>query len=131
MEWGMPGGKNHRSFSLTSVTKLLPSRSMQVMRAFPYSMKAHSEAVCQCSSRQPPAGRRMSTPARVLDTASSRCVTSRDPPPSCKPLCAMEKGYLNVCTPPASVETGLLELGLAASMAGLVGPGSLELRFVL
>src|ERR1700759_286127 len=112
MEWGMPGGKNHKSFSLTSVTKLLPSKSTQVMRAFPYSMKAHSEAVCQCSSRKAPAVWRVSTPASVVDTGSSRCVTSRDHPPSCRRLCAMEKGYLNVCTPPASVGTGLLELGL-------------------
>src|SRR5271170_8427695 len=126
----MPGGKYHNSFSLTSVTKLLPSASMQVIRAVPYSMKAHSAAVCQCSSRTPPAVRRMSTPARVLETASSRCVTSRDQPPSCIRLCANEQGHLKVCTPPASVIGGLFESGLAASIAGLVGPGSLELRLL-
>src|SRR5579862_3040558 len=43
-------------------------------------MKAHSAAVCQCSSRTPPAVRRMSTPAMLLETGSSRTVTSRDQP---------------------------------------------------
>src|SRR5215468_7784314 len=106
MEWGIPGGKNHKSSSFTSVTKLFPSESMQVMRAVPYSMKAHSDAVCQCNSRTPPAVNRMFTPASVLETASSLCVTSRDHPPSCWRLCEIENGYLKVCTPPASVSGG-------------------------
>ena len=100
---------------------------MQVMRASPYSMIAHSEAVCQCSSRTPPAVRRMSTPAKLFDTASSRCVTSRDHPPSCSRLCANENGYLNVCTPPASVGSGWFALGFCASSTEFVGPGSLRL----
>src|ERR1700692_880974 len=94
-------------------------------------MKAHSAAVCQCNSRTPPAVRRISTPASDFETASSRTVTSRDHPPSCRRLCAKENGYLNVCTPPASEVSGLLESGLAASIAELVGPGSLALRSVL
>src|SRR5580704_5905680 len=106
MECGIPGGKYHRSPSFTSVTKLLPSPSMHVIRALPYSMYAHSAAVCQCSSRTPPAVRRMSTPASDLETASSRTVTSRDHPPSWNRLCAKENGYLKVCTPPASVGKG-------------------------
>src|SRR5438067_3510118 len=44
-------------------------------------MMAHSLAVCQCSSRNPPAVSLMFTPARVLDTGSSRTVTSRDHSP--------------------------------------------------
>jgi hypothetical protein len=36
------------------------------MRALPYSMNAHSAALCQCSPRTPPAFRRMSTPAIVV-----------------------------------------------------------------
>ena len=76
-------GKYQRSPSVTSATKLLPSKSIAVMRAFPYSMNAHSAAVCQCSSRMPPAVSLMSTPAIDLETASSRTVTSRDHPPSC------------------------------------------------
>src|SRR5271163_391349 len=91
-------------------------------------MNAHSDAVCQCSSRTPPAVRRISTPASDFETASSRWVTSRDQPPSCIRLCANEKGYLKVCTPPASVGGGLCESGLAASSAGLAGRGSLALR---
>src|SRR5271154_3815263 len=90
-------------------------------------MMAHSAAVCQCSSRTPPAVSRMSTPARLFETASSRTVTSRDHPPSCSRLCANANGYLNVCTPPASVETGLNESGFAASSTEFAGPGSLLL----
>src|ERR1700691_4334587 len=91
----------------------------------------HSAAVCQCSSRTPPAVSRMSTPARLLETASSPIVTSRDHPPSCIRLWANENGYLNVCTPPASVGRGLFESGFAASSAAFVGPGSLLLLSAL
>src|SRR5580658_2519558 len=90
-------------------------------------MNAHSAAVCQCSSRTPPAVSRISTPARLFETASSRAVTSRDHPPSCSRLCANANGYLNVCTPPASVQGGLNESGLAASSTEFLGPGSLLL----
>src|SRR5277367_2431492 len=127
MECGIPGGKNHSSSLVTSVTKLFPCKSMQVIRASPYSMIAHSAAVCQCSSRTPPAVNRMSTPAKLFDTASSRCVTSRDHPPSCSRLCAKENGYLKVCTPPASVGCGLFALGFCASSTEFLGPGSLRL----
>src|SRR5580700_2637945 len=89
-------------------------------------MKAHSAAVCQCSSRTPPAVNRMSTPAIDFETCSSRTVTSRDHPPSCMRLCEIPKGYLKVCTPPASVCGGRNESGFCASIAGLPGPGALE-----
>src|SRR5271154_7437244 len=94
-------------------------------------MKAHSAAVCQCSSRTPPLVRRISTPARVFETASSRWVTSRDQPPSCRRLWAKAKGYLKVCTPPASVDGGLKESGFWASRTELTGPGSLLLLSVM
>src|ERR1700723_3645179 len=97
------------------------------MRALPYSMMAPSAAVCQCNSRPPPAVSRMSTPARLFETGSSRCVTSRDHPPSCSRLCANENGYLKVCTPPASVGSGLTESGFCASSTEFFGPGSLRL----
>src|SRR5207248_9185831 len=48
----------------------------------PVNMMAHSPAVCQCSSRTPPAVSLMFTPASVLETGNSRTVTSRDHPPS-------------------------------------------------
>src|SRR5215469_16605750 len=101
---------------------------MHVMRVVPYSIYAHSAAVCQCNSRTPPAVSRMFTPARVFATASSRTVTSRDHPPSCKRLWAMEKGYLKVCTPPASVGGGLTESTFSSSSAAFLGTGSLRLR---
>src|SRR5260370_38469359 len=104
---------------------------MQVIRALPYNMNAHSAAVCQCNSRTPPAVKRMSTPAMVFETGSSRMVTSRDQPPSCSRLWENEKGYLKVCTPPASVLGGVTEAGFAASGAAFVGPGSLALRSAL
>src|ERR1700728_385515 len=128
MEWGIPVGKYQRSPSVMSVTKLLPSASSPVMRAFPYSMMAHSAAVCQCSSRMPPAVNRMSTPAIDFETASSRTVTSRDHPPSCMRLCESAKGYLKVWTPPASVGGGKKESGFWVSSGALPGPGALALR---
>src|SRR5215472_5964286 len=91
-------------------------------------MNAHSAAVCQCSSRIPPAVRRMSTPAMLLETGSSRTVTSRDQPPLCRRLCENENGYLKGGTPPASVSGGSNELLFCASISGLLGPGSLLRR---
>src|SRR5215467_6736378 len=70
----------------------------------------------------------MFTPASDFETASSRTVTSRDHPPSCNRLCAMEKGYLNVATPPASVDGGFTESAFCASSAEFFGTGSLRLR---
>src|SRR5229473_5437851 len=98
IEWGTPLGKYHRSFFFTSATKLLPPASMAVIRAVPYSMIAHSPAVCQCSSRTPPAVSLIFTPAIDFETGNSRTVTSRDHPPSYTRLLAREKGYLNVGT---------------------------------
>src|ERR1700683_4927963 len=131
MECGSPVGKYQRSPSVISATKLLPSASIPVIRAFPYSMKAHSAAVCQCSSRTAPAVNLMSTPAIDLETGSSRTVTSRDHPPSCILLCAIPKGYLNVGTAPASEGGGKNESEFCASKVALPGPGALALRSFL
>src|SRR6267143_2925332 len=98
MECGIPVGKYQRSYFFTSATKLLPSASIAVIRAFPYNMMDHSPAVCQCSSRTPPAVSLMFTPAIVLEMGSSRMVTSRDHPPSYARLFARENGYLKVGT---------------------------------
>ena len=82
IECGTPEGKYQRSPGSTSSVKLWPSLSTAVMRALPASMKDHSAALCQCSSRTPPALSRMLTPARSTAAGSSRVVTSRDQPPS-------------------------------------------------
>ncbi len=50
--------------------------------------EAHSACLCQCSSRTPPGVRRMLTPAIVVEIANSRCMTSRDQPPSRIFMCA-------------------------------------------
>src|SRR3954454_23152860 len=128
MEWGIPLGKNHRSFCFTSATKLLPSLSIAVIRAFPLRMSAHSPAVCQCSSRQPPAVSLMFTPASVLETGSSRTVTSLDHPPSYVRLLANENGYLKFCTRLLeSVGGGHMESGFCPSSSVFCGAGSVRL----
>src|SRR6266566_1565200 len=92
-------------------------------------MIAHSSAVCQCSSRTPPAVSLMLTPAMDLETGSSRTVTSRDHPPSYVRLFAKENGYLKFCTKLLeSVPGGQIESGFCASSGELTGPGSLLLR---
>src|SRR6266481_9219051 len=92
-------------------------------------MMAHSPAVCQCSSRNPPAVSLMLTPARVFETGSSRTVTSRDHPPSYVRLFAKEKGYLKFCTRLfESVLGGQIESGFCPSNVGLDGPRSVLLR---
>src|SRR5213079_451110 len=92
-------------------------------------MIAHSADVCQCNSRTPPAVSLMLTPARVLETGSSRMVTSRDHPPSYVRLFASENGYLNVGTRLLeSVESGHMESAFCPSSGGFAGPGSLRLR---
>src|SRR5437667_8810104 len=91
-------------------------------------MIAHSAAVCQWSSRTPPAVSLMFTPAMDFETGSSRTVTSRDQPPSYIRLFASENGYLNVGTRLLeSVLGGHMESGFWASSSGLPGPGSLLL----
>src|SRR5712692_777840 len=82
MEWGNPAGKYQRSPSPTSPINTVPSGLRQVTRAFPYSMKAHSSAVCQCSSRKLPAVSRILTPARSFEDGNTFCVTSFVQPPS-------------------------------------------------
>jgi len=84
--------------------------------------------VCQCNSRTPPAVNLISTPAIDFETGSSRTVTSRDHPPSCIRLCDRPKGYLKLCTPPASEAGGKNESGFCASSGRLPGPGALALR---
>src|SRR6266536_2137298 len=102
---------------------------MAVSRAEPYSMNAHSSAVCQCNSRTPPAVNRMLTPAMVLETGNSRTVTSRDHPPRYVRLLANENGYLKFCTRLLeSVSGGHIESAFCPSSAPLLGPGSLLLR---
>src|SRR5580700_5549884 len=64
----------------------------------------------------------------VVETASSRTVTSRDHPPWCSRLWAIEKGYLKVCTLPASVGGGLRESAFCESSGAFLGPGSLASR---
>src|SRR3954471_12124080 len=92
-------------------------------------MKAHSADVCQCNSRTPPAVSLMFTPAKVLETGSSRTVTSRDHPPSYVRLFANENGYLKFCTRLLeSVRGGHIESGFCASSPGFAGPGSVRLR---
>src|SRR5437868_1412912 len=92
-------------------------------------MIAHSPAVCQCNSRTPPAVSRMFTPARVLETGSSRTVTSRDHPPSYVRLFANENGYLKFWTRLLeSVAGGHIESGLCASRGSFAEPGSVLLR---
>src|SRR3954469_1807076 len=91
-------------------------------------MMAHSPAVCQCSSRTPPAVSLIFTPAIDLETGSSRTVISRDHPPLYVRLLAIENGYLKVGTRLLeSVTGGHWESGFCASSAGFVGPGSLTL----
>src|SRR6266513_5852170 len=92
-------------------------------------MMAHSPAVCQCSSRTPPAVSLMFTPARVFETGSSRTVTSRDQPPSYVRLFAKENGYLKFWTRLLeSVSGGHIESGFWPSSTASAGPGSLLLR---
>ncbi len=97
------------------------------MRAFPLSMMAHSASTCQWSSRTPPAVRRISTPAMVVEIGSSRTVTWRVQPPPSTRLRARENEYLNGRTIPLSVEGGHAESGFSASRAVFCGPGSLSL----
>src|SRR5437879_12874349 len=92
-------------------------------------MIAHSAEVCQCSSRTPPGVSLLFTPAVVLETGSSRTVSSRDHPPSYVRLFAKENGYLKFWTRLLeSVLGGQIESGFWPSSAGLAGPGSLLLR---
>src|SRR3954466_13348609 len=88
-------------------------------------MIAHSPAVCQCSSRTPPAVSLMLTPAMDVETGSSRTVTSRDQPPSYVRLFARENGYLKVGTRLLeSVSGGHVESAFCPSSVALPGPGS-------
>src|SRR5580658_768575 len=122
MECGTPGGNNHRSPAPTSETKLFPCASTAVIRAFPYNMIAHSDETCQCSSRTPPAVRRISTPAIVFEMGNSRAVTCRVHPPLSILFLANPKGYLNGGTVPESVSVAHTALGFSASNGGFCGP---------
>ncbi len=127
MECGTPGGKSQRSPSPTSLTKLLPSWSTAVMRAFPYSIIAHSAVICQWSSRTPPAVNRISTPAIVFEIGNSLAVTCRVQPPLSIRFLARENEYLNGGTVPLSVSGAQTESGFSASSAAFFGPGSFSL----
>src|SRR3984885_2412940 len=128
MECGTPPGNNHRSPACTSSTNARPCWSTAVIRAEPYSISAHSDATCQCSSRMPPEISRISTPAIVLEIGRSRTVTCRvQPPPSIR-LCESENEYLNGGCPPESVSGGHTESWFWPSRTVLFfGPGWLSL----
>jgi tetratricopeptide (TPR) repeat protein len=110
IECGIPAGKFQRSPSPTSAMKLRSSWSIAVMRARPASVNAHSASLCQCSSRIPPAFRRMFTPASCVATGSSRTVTSRAQPPVRRRLRAAANENLRFGIVPESVGLGLREL---------------------
>ena len=71
----IPGREKPQVVLFDIFTKARPSSSSAVIRAFPLSMIAHSAAWCQCSSRIPPATRRMFTPAISLEIGKSSIVT--------------------------------------------------------
>ena len=116
------GGKNQRSPALTSAAKLWPSLSTAVMRALPASMNDHSASLCQCSSRTPPAVRRMLTPAIVLAIGNSRCVTSLDQPPGRIFMCVSANEKRRFGIEPWSVAGGVRKSGFSASRSGSRGP---------
>src|SRR5882762_5315261 len=82
IECGNPAGKYQRSPLPTSPRNTVPSGFKTLKRAFPFTIKAHSLAVCQCSSRKLPAVRRILTPAISFEAGNSLCVTWFVQPPS-------------------------------------------------
>ena len=92
-------------------------------------MYAHSALACQCSSRTPPAVSRISTPAIVFETGSSRSVTCRVHPPLSILFRAIENGYLNGLTVPESVSTAHTALGFCPSNAEFVVSGRGSVSF--
>src|SRR5467141_2111506 len=82
IECGNPAGKYQRSPLPTSPRNTVPSGLRQVTRAFPYSIMAHSSAVCQCSSRKLPAVSRILTPAMSFEEGRTLFVTWLVQPPS-------------------------------------------------
>ena len=96
------------------------------MRAFPYSMMAHSASTCQCSSRTPPAVNRISTPAMSFDIGRSRTVTWRVHPPLSIRFLDSANEYLNGFTLPLSVEGGQTESGFSWASGRFLGPGSVS-----
>src|SRR5579862_6713608 len=93
-------------------------------------MMAHSAETCQCNSRTPPAVRRISTPAMVLEIGSSRAVTCRVHPPLSIRLRDSANEYLKGGTVPLSVSGGQTESGFSASSAVLLAPGWVSLGAV-
>src|SRR5438270_100682 len=89
-------------------------------------MMAHSASTCQWSSRTPPAVRRISTPAMVVETGNSRAVTCRVQPPLSTRLRDRENEYLNGFTVPLSVGGDHSESGFSAAKGRFCGPGSLS-----
>src|SRR5882757_9387565 len=89
-------------------------------------MIAHSAAWCQCSSRMPPAVKRMLTPVIVSEIAKSFCVTWRAQPPFWIRFGALLKDAQSIAMPPTSVAGGNCAEGNWLPIASLCGPGSLR-----
>jgi hypothetical protein len=126
-ECGTPVGKYQRSPAVTSPTNVDPSKFNAVSRQLPLSISAHSSALCQWSSRMPPAVSRMFTPAISVEIGKSCTFTWRDQPPSWTRRCIMENELQNICGNPRSVGGGVKLFGLSAFSASFSGPGSLAL----
>ncbi len=124
IECGSPAGKNHRSPSPTSSTKFRPFSSTSVTRAVPFSISAHSLALCQCSSRIVPASSRMFTPAISLEIGSSRIVVSRVHPPGCSRMWLSANDHFMFGTDPRSVRGGAIRSGFWRSSGTLRGPST-------
>src|SRR6201987_6344145 len=89
-------------------------------------MMAHSAPWCQCSSRMPPAVRRMLTPEISLETAKSSTVTWRAQPPFWMRLDALLDDAQVVGIPPTSVAGAACADGNWSPSAGLFGAGSVR-----
>src|SRR6266853_5889830 len=126
MECGYPAGKYQRSPFPASPMNMVPSGLRHVTRAFPYSIMAHSSAVCQCSSRKLPAVRRILTPARSLELGSTLTETLLVQPPSSTRLVVRSKEYHIGSMCPWSVGGGRFEFGFSSSRGLFSGPGLLE-----
>src|SRR6516162_852992 len=96
------------------------------MRQLPYVMIAHSDAWCQCSSRMPPAVRRMLTPDISLEIAKSSTVTWRAQPPFWMRLDALLNDAQVMGMPPMSVAGADCAEGNWLPSAGFCGPGSVR-----
>src|SRR5262245_6466503 len=94
-------------------------------------MIAHSAAWCQCSSRMPPADRRMLTPAISFEMAKSATVTWRAQPPFWMRLEAVLNEDQFSGRPPTSVGGGDCTSGNCLARSVFCGPGSVRLLGLL